>query len=590
MPDVLANKIAAGEVVQRPASVVKELVENSIDAGARLVRVFTRSAGRDLIQVVDDGCGMSETDAVACFRRHATSKIRSIEDLEQIQTLGFRGEALASISSVARVELRTRRREDTVGTLVKVEGGAGRPAEPCATPAGTSVSVRNLFYNVPARRNFLKTPATELRHIVDTVQSLALSNPATGFELRHDETALLRVDAVVGDDRVRRRTSDVFGADIGDHLVPVSETTSYLRISGFVGRPERHRKTPADQHLFVNGRMVRSRYLAHAVKSAYENMLPEAAYPFFVLFLDLDAQHIDVNVHPTKAEIKFDDERGVYGFVRAVVKKALGMADLIPQLDEGANLPGLMTGVYSALDAERDPSSSTAWPGQDWTTQSSYASGENTRPEWAEALYGGSDAEVKLERRPVEGELRYWQLADRYIATPLRSGLLVVDPVGAHQRIIYEHALEGMRSGRGLAQQLLFPETVEFASGDFELLLELLPHLRSMGFEVEEFGGRSLIVRAIPADVRQAAAEHLLREFVEEYRLGRDRGSLSREENIARSIARRGAVRAGARMSPTEMSSLVDQLFLCASPYTCPSGHPTMIRLSTEELARRFAR
>ncbi|MDX1741777.1 MAG: DNA mismatch repair endonuclease MutL, partial [Rhodothermales bacterium] len=267
MPDVLANKIAAGEVVQRPASVVKELVENAIDAGAGRIHVITKSAGRELVQVVDDGSGMTRTDASACFRRHATSKIRAIEDLERIRTLGFRGEALASIASVARVELRTKRREDAVGTLVRIDGGSVKTIEPCSTADGTSLSVRNLFFNVPARRNFLKSHATELRHIVDAVRALALSNPAISFVLHHDEVELLRADPATGEDGVRQRISDVFQDWSAEELVPVSETTSYLSMRGFVGRPERHRKTPSDQYLFVNGRMVRSRYLAHAVKT-----------------------------------------------------------------------------------------------------------------------------------------------------------------------------------------------------------------------------------------------------------------------------------------------------------------------------------
>jgi DNA mismatch repair protein MutL len=596
MSDILANKIAAGEVVQRPASVVKELVENAIDAGATRVHVITKSAGRDLIQVVDNGSGMSAADATACFHRHATSKIRAIEDLERIRTLGFRGEALASIAAVSRVELRTRRQEDAVGSLVRIEGGVTRTVEPCAAPAGTNVAVRNLFFNVPARRNFLKSAATELKHIVETVQFLALSNPSIAFELHHDQSEVLAVSVGIDADSVRQRISAVFGDAVGRDLVGVSESTSYLTMHGFVGRPERHRKSPSEQFLFVNGRIVRSRYLAHAVKAAYENMLPEAAYPFFVLFIDLDPQHVDVNVHPTKAEIKFDDERGVYGFVKAVVKKALGMADLIPQVSDETGFPGFMPSVFTSLDEGDNRISGhereRIWPAFDGASS---AAGATPDSSWADAFYGpdevtASGGEARLERRLSDGEVRFWQIADYYVVTPLRSGLLVIDPSGAHQRIIYEHALASLDSGRGLTQQLLFPQTIEFPAGDFDLLCEIMPQLRSVGFEVEEFGGRSVIVRGIPADVKQAAAEHLLHELLEEFRNGMRNGSVSREENLARSVAKRGAVRPGTRMALAEMSALVDQLFLCSSPYTCPAGRPTMIRVSVEELARRFGR
>jgi DNA mismatch repair protein MutL len=340
MDETLANKIAAGEVVQRPASAAKELIENALDAGADDVTVVLKDAGSTLIQVVDNGCGMSPADAQACFKRHATSKIRSIEDLDRIRTLGFRGEALASIAAVAQVELKTKRVQDDAGFRIRIEGGTEVAAEPCATPDGTSVAVQNLFYNVPARRNFLKTPATEFKHLVETFQFLALAHPDVAFRLVHDDNEVFRLAASADDDpfaALRQRIKAIFGADHAKHLVPVEETTSYLSVEGFVSEPEFHRRSRGEQFLFVNDRYVKSRYLGHAVFGAYEDLLPDGAYPFYALFLRVDPSHIDVNVHPTKAEIKFDDERGVYGFVKAVVRKALGSHDLTPQFDESSS-------------------------------------------------------------------------------------------------------------------------------------------------------------------------------------------------------------------------------------------------------------
>ncbi|MEM1270429.1 MAG: DNA mismatch repair endonuclease MutL, partial [Bacteroidota bacterium] len=325
LPDTLANKIAAGEVVQRPASVAKELLENAIDAGASNVHLVLKQAGRELVQSVDDGCGMSAEDAVMCFRRHATSKIRHADDLLQLYTLGFRGEAMAAIGSVAQVELKTKRVGDEAGTLIRLNGGEMVSNEPCATPNGTSIAVRNLFYNVPARRNFLKSNATEFKHLVETFQFIALSNPDVGFKLTHDGNVVHDLPALSGasiDEALKARIGGLFGDKAAASLVPVGEETSYLSMNGFVAKPEFSRRTRGEQFLFVNGRYIKSRHLDHAVSNAYGDMLPKGSYPFYALFLRVDPQHVDVNVHPTKAEVKFDDERGVYGFVLAVVRKA----------------------------------------------------------------------------------------------------------------------------------------------------------------------------------------------------------------------------------------------------------------------------
>ncbi len=596
MSPILANKIAAGEVVQRPSSVVKELIENAIDAGATKVDVLVKSAGKELIQVVDDGSGMSRTDAERCFSRHATSKIRSIEDLDSIRTLGFRGEALASIAAVGRVELRTKRKGDDAGTVVQVEGGVFKKVGPCATADGTSVAVRNLFFNVPARRNFLKTAATELKHIVETVQFLALANPGLAVSLHNDRSEMLHVGRAEGDDPVLDRIKGVFGDDVGDNLVRVEETTSYLSLHGFVGRPEYYRKSPGEQFLFVNERIVRSRYINHAVRKAFGDSLPEAAYPFFVLYLDLDPKHVDVNVHPTKAEIKFDDEAGVYGFVKAVVRRTLGVADLYPQLSSDEDVAGFMPTVFNELDRESQSQvGSRGGPGSRGYGDD-VASRRSAGGSWTDAFYG-RDASVgpsnrieRLERRGPDDSARFWQIDDTYIVTPMRSGVLIVDQNAAHQRVLYEKAVASLASRQGLSQQLLFPETFEFAPGDYEMLVELMPDLNALGFEIEEFGGRSIIVRGIPSDLRESTTPHILRDLLAQFQDNMSSLRVDAAENLARSIARKGATRHGTKLDPTEMRSLLDQLFLCESPFVAPDDRPTMIRISAEELARRFGR
>ena len=617
MPDTLANKIAAGEVVQRPASAVKEMIENALDAGADQVTVVLKAAGRELIQVIDDGCGMGTEDAVTCFLRHATSKIRSVDDLERILTLGFRGEALASIAAVAQVELRTKRHNDPVGICVRVDGGVMQATEPCATPDGTSLAVRNLFYNVPARRNFLKSPATEFKHLVETFQFLALSNPRVGFTLIHDDHEVYRLTASRAEDpfeATRHRIVELFGPPYDSHLVPVEEATSYLSVYGFVGRSDFYRKSRGEQFLFVNGRFVKHRSLEHAVASSYGDMLPEGAHPFFTLFLDLDPRHVDVNVHPTKAEVKFDDERGVYGFLRAVVKKALGTVDLTPRMTASMGADAVVAGAAArprpfvpAWDAgvesmgrpgARPPRSG----GQGYRDDGSLPAGEQSArlyeavvPETttdADAMTGEVVPSGALPGPALDDEREplLWQLNDAYIITQIRSGLMIVDQNAAHERILYEKAMQSLNDGFGLSQQLLFPHTHDLNPADYELLKELLPELKSLGFVIDLFSGRSLVIRGVPTDIRPGDEKSVLEEVLEQYKSYRDTLQLKRRELLARSIARRGAIRQNTRLSRKEMRALIDQLFSCEMPYAGPHGKPTMIQITMDELSKRFGR
>ena len=612
LPETLANKIAAGEVVQRPSSALKELMENALDAGAGQITVVLRQAGSELVQVVDDGCGMGPADAATCFGRHATSKITSVDDLERIRTLGFRGEALASIGAVAHVELKSKRRSDETATCVRYEGGTCVEQAPCAAPDGTSVAVRNLFYNVPARRNFLKSPATEFKHLVETFQFLALSNPEVGLTLVHDDAEVYRLPAC--DDgfetALRCRIGDLMGA-APTALVPVEEATSYLSIRGFVGHPELARKSRSDQFLFVNGRYIKNRSLDHAVAAAFDDLLPKGTYPLFALFLTLDPRHVDVNVHPTKTEVKFDDERGIYGFIRAVVKKALGDADVIPSLGDGFPTSRAEQSVVTASPADIRPmqfehtthveagrhaatmptNAPTAFPaferqrplGDVFDLESEAATAIPSLPRPQER--GGEEDDFTPGDRPP-----VWQLHNRYIVTPIRSGLMLLDQRAAHERILYEQALAALNGGLASSQQLLFPVTLEFPPADYELLEELLPSLALLGFEITPFSGRTVKVEGVPADVQVGRERLILEEVLEQYKAYRDGLQLPMRDNLAKSLARRSAIKAGKSLTDDIARSLIDQLFTCEMPYACPHGRPTMIKISMEELERRFSR
>lgn len=605
MPDSLANKIAAGEVVQRPASVVKELLENAIDAGADNITVHVKGAGSELIQVIDDGSGMSAADAETCFQRHATSKINSIDDLGTIRTLGFRGEALASIAAVSNVTLRTQRSTDSAGTEIIIDGGEVVSKSPHPSNPGTTLSVRNLFYNVPARRKFLKRPATELKHIIDVVQVNAFANPLVGFRLLSSENELINVSrGEQGNefDTLCERLTELLSIEQADNLIRFSESTSYLTVSGVLGKPEVSKRTRGLQYLFINGRAIKNRSLEHAVISAYEYLLPEKTYPLFALFLDIDPRHVDVNVHPTKAEVKFDDERGVYGMLQTIVRKALGTAELTPDFLSAVPLSGITLDLDEG-DASPDerrahsPLSQTSLPGM-----TGYASDSGTRNfldsgTVSERLYdtdfagriasGTADQRIAGDRDDESVDL-LWQLHDAYVLTQIRSGLVIVDQQAAHERILFEKAKHSLSDGFGLTQQLLFPKTLDFSPGDYTLLEELMPDLRSLGFDIEQFGGRSVVLRGVPADIRAGSEQQILDAVLDQYKTFESINNFSGRENLARSIARKSAVQPGTRLSHKEMRALIDQLFLCKMPYSSPDGRPTIVKLSIDELRERF--
>ncbi|WP_232797901.1 DNA mismatch repair endonuclease MutL [Salinibacter altiplanensis] len=646
MSDRLANQIAAGEVVQRPASVAKELVENALDAGASSVEVLLKDAGSTLVQVIDDGCGMGPGDAERCFERHATSKLRSVDDLERIRTLGFRGEALASIAAVSQVTLKTKRVEDEAGSLVRVEGGEPVEKRPCAIPSGTSVAVRNLFFNVPARRNFLKTPATELKHLSQTVQSLALANPDTAVRLEHDGHEHYDLPAARNDGwqtATRARILGLFGSDHEGELVAVEDESSDLRLRGFVGAPSFHRKTRGEQFLFVNGRAVTDRYLSHAVKKAYGELVPDGAFPFFALFLAMNPERVDVNVHPQKEEVKFDDQSGIYGFLRSAVRRALGRVHVSPQMNDGgedktergADAPGsdeedaggpaspvLGDGTSSSRPpptsfqprqssgggSERSSAGPSARPSRSEGASPSASPGDRSdtlyhppdAPDEAsseDALPSSPQRETRSSPTPASndgaersGPRPVWGLHDTYVVTPTETGIMLVDQRAAHVRVLYERARAHLRDQQGASQRLLFPHTVELSPAEIELLNELRTDLDALGFELERLSGRTVSVRGVPTDVPDGNEDTILEELLEQYQSAQNAVEDERREHLAKTMAQRSAVGRGQSLSEEERRALLHDLFDCEMPYADPTGTPTIVKFSMEELADRFGR
>ncbi len=578
MPQILADKIAAGEVVQRPAAVVKELMENALDAGATEVDVAVKASGMDLIQVVDNGSGMSSIDAERAFDRHATSKIRSIEDLDRLATLGFRGEALASIAAVSQVVLKTKTVQADHGHMVRINGGEIQTSEPCGTRTGSSITVRNLFYNVPARRQFLKSAATEQRHIVETFLQIALSHPSIAFSLTSNGVEQYALASQSGDDSndlLRRRITDVFGSEVEQSLIELDEKTTYISISGFIGSPQFYRRTAGEQYFFVNGRSIRSRYLNHAVRKSMERLLPEKAYPFFVIHLDVDPSHVDVNVHPTKQEVKFDDDGGVYAIVRSVVRRALGQSGFVasPQ-DFGGKSIMLSEELHHMRDHKAGGNLGSA----------------------TEALYGGespvASGQLFVDHQPKlmeEGTNDFlWQVQDAYIVAPVRSGLLFVNQSRAHERILYEQTLANLNDGLALSQQLLFPETFELSPSLFRTVETIIPSLNRVGFDLDVFGGTSIVVRGVPESVRASSAKVILMEIVQDY-IENDRLlDSSMTDKLARSVARKCAIRQGEKLGVAEMQGLMDQLLLCSEPAVCPLGRPTLFMMTESEISERL--
>ena len=594
LPDSIANQIAAGEVVQRPASAVKELMENSVDAGATHITLILKDAGKALIQVIDNGSGMSVTDARMSLERHATSKIRSADDLFRIRTMGFRGEALASIAAVAQVEIKTRQAHQELGTSLIVEGSDVKKQEPAACEKGTNICVKNLFYNIPARRNFLKSNPVELRHAIDEFQRLALAHAEIGFTfIQGDETVY---DLPPG--KLSQRIVSLFGKSYQEQLAACSEETSLLKVTGYVGRPESAKKTRGEQFFFVNQRFVKNNYLNHAVMGAFEGLLQDGSFPFYVLFIEIDPKHVDVNVHPTKTEIKFDDERAVYAVVRAAARQALGSHNLTPAIDFGEDV-NIITKLNNCKAFTND---------QYYEEQFGSLQRANLH-HWESLFTGGGtssrlfpevqkDDEVPFSESvltnsvPVTDEVQdktIFQLQGRFIVRPVANGLMIVDQQPAHERVLFEKLMKHFKGTPGMSQQSLFPQAVNFSPTDFALILEMEQEITALGFRFEVFGKNTLLVSGIPSEVKGNEKE-LFEGLIEQFKRNQAELAVPVRENLARSLARRSSVKTGQKLSGAEMNSLVDSLMICANPNYSPEGSTTFFVFDTSKIENYFSR
>ena len=594
LPDSIANQIAAGEVVQRPASAVKELMENSIDANASAVQLIVKESGKALIQVIDNGLGMSETDARMSLERHATSKIRRAEDLFSLHTKGFRGEALASIAAVSQMEMRTRRDDHELGTCLVVEASEVKKQEPVACEKGTSISVKNLFYNIPARRNFLKSNPVELKHIIDEFQRLALAHPDIVFSFIQTDESVYDLPA----GKLSQRIVNLFGKSYQEQLAPCQEETLLVKVHGYIGRPEFARKTRGEQFLFVNQRFIRSNYLHHAVMSAFENLLPENSFPFYVIFIDIDPKHIDVNVHPTKTEIKFDDERAVYAVVRSAVRQAIGSHNLTPAIDFNADvniISKLTQEAAHSKDIYFDERFSTALrnPNQDhW--EKLYEKSKNFQPFTPDLQIlrfesGMNNSPVEKEQAALE-EKALFQVHNRYIMRQVKSGLMVIDQQYAHERILYEKFLNQLTSKSAESQQDLFPQTVSLSAADFALVLEMEQEIAGLGFRFEVFGKNTLVVNGVPANLSSGSGKALFEGLIEQFKINQSDLSIPIKENLARSLARRAGIKGGHKLGKEEMKALIDGLFACATSNYTPDGIPTFFIFELKKIESYFNR
>lgn len=600
LPDAVANQIAAGEVVQRPASAVKELIENAIDAGADKIKLIVKDGGKSLIQLIDNGCGMSITDARLCFERHATSKIRKAEDLFAIRTMGFRGEALASIAAIAHVELKTRRVEDELGTFIEVAGSEVVRQEPEAMPAGTSIRIKNLFYNIPARRNFLKSNAVEMRHIIEEFQRTALAYPHIYFTLHNDGQELFQLPP----ESLKQRVVHVFGNHYNQRLVPVEEETTIINLKGFIGKPEYAKKTRGEQYFFVNNRFVKDPYLNHAVVKAYEGILPSDSFPLYVLFIEIDPAKIDINVHPTKTEIKYDDERAIYAILQSAVKRSLGRYNITPTLDFNQET-GFSQMISPKPLEEITPPSITFNPDYNPFDSGKPSEGRRLSPmasPW-KTLYQITEKPADIQL-PLHGkehtaaeEPAYsirkqpFQLHNRYIMSQIHSGFILIDQQAAHERILFEQFRQQQESRQGASQQSLFPQTVEFGGTDYQLMLDLLPDIRALGFQIREFGRNTFVVEGIPADLTTGLNEReVLDRLLEDCKHNQSQLKLSKREQLAKSLARHAAIRPGMELTPEDMADLIDRLFACEMPNLSLNGKPIILTFTLQELMERFER
>jgi DNA mismatch repair protein MutL len=589
LPEHVANQIAAGEVVQRPSSAVKELMENAVDAGSDSIQLIIKDGGRSLIQVIDNGCGMNDFDARLCFARHATSKIREANDLWEIRTMGFRGEAMASIAAIAQIEMKTRLKGEELGTLVEIEGSEVKLLEPCACAEGTSISVKNLFFNVPARRNFLKSNPVETRHIIDEFQRIALAFPEISFSMINNGQEVYRLPAA----NFKQRIVGLFGATMNQKLLTVTEDTTVIRISGFIGKPEAARKTRGEQFFFINNRFIKNSYLNHAVSSAFQDLISLDNFPVYFIRFEIDPSKIDVNIHPTKTEIKFEDERSVYAILKSAVRKAIASFSLSPTLDFDHEqafdipLPGgrEIKSPEIKVNPEYNPFN---------TSQPAYQRkpmdeiGRLSQARW-EDLAGNPQVETTQFIQKEAEKTSPWLLHSKYICCQIKSGLMIIDSQRAIERISFENFIGGnQETHHNPSQQLLFPIQKEFNAADFTLISSLFEELLQLGFDISPFGSRSIAIQGVPASIQDLDVSTVLDKILEEFKNTEQQIRLNIREELAKSLAKQAARYSKPPGSPEKMTSIIDTLFACSNPNYTPTGKAIIHSISLDELAARF--
>jgi len=615
LPDHVANQIAAGEVVQRPASVVKELLENAIDARATEIKLVVKDAGKTLVQVIDNGAGMSETDARLSFERHATSKIKTADDLFNLHTKGFRGEALASIAAISHVELKTRTVSSEIGTQITIEGSEVTTQVASVTPKGTSISVKNLFYNIPARRNFLKSNPVETRHIIDEFHRVALAHPQIAFLMLHNGSDVFNLPA----SNSRQRIVNIFGSKTNEKLVPVTEETEVVKVKGFVLKPQFAKKSRGEQFFFVNDRFIKSPYLHHAVSSAFEGLVKDGTHPGYFLFLEVDTKSIDINIHPTKTEVKFDDEHTIYAMLRASVKHSLGQFSIAPVLDfhkdAGFDTPyeySKKSPVAPSIDVDRsfNPFREDS---KEKSTLSGFAGKRIKDPAW-ESLYVGlkdgfetanagdisekvvSGMQVESEEatgslfgdsKSAHGNITF-QIQNKYIVSAIKSGMMVVHQHLAHQRILYEELLKNMTVQQAVSQQLLFPLQFEFTKPKVKLLQSIREQLEHTGFVFSELEKETVAINGVPAGVLESSVEGILQELLSDMENELPDAGFSQNDLLAKSLSKSLAIKSGVPMEKEAQEHLIHQLFACKEPSVSPDNRTVLITLEANDLDKKF--
>ncbi|MEN8203485.1 MAG: DNA mismatch repair endonuclease MutL [Bacteroidota bacterium] len=582
LSDAIANQIAAGEVIQRPASVVKELMENAVDAGATIIRVIVKDAGKTMVQVVDNGKGMSESDARLCFERHATSKITRAEDLFSIQTRGFRGEALASMAAVAEITLKTRQVEDELGTYVRMAGSKLELQEAVQTATGSNFQVKNLFFNIPARRKFLKSDHTELRHVITEFNHVALTHPEIECSLIHNESDIFQLPP----SNLRQRIIGVLGKSANSYLIPLESETSLIGISGFIGKPEHARRTYGEQFFFVNNRYIKHPYFHKAVMNAYDQILAADHFPSYFIYFKTDPSRIDVNIHPSKTEIKFEDEKSIWKILLASVKEAIGRNNLSPTLD--FNTEGVIDIPILTKDTDvQQPSIDTNPAYNPFEGESSYDREKRSTsyPDdrftgWEQLFEPSAEARIAVNKN--------LQIKNKYILSPVKSGLMMVDQRRAHERILFERMLEAHEKEQALSQQSLFPETIRLNAADYQVCLGMLENLEQLGFDIRDFGNNSIVVHGLPAEMEAVSAVDKIEMMIEQYKSLQGEISTGIPERVARAAASASAIDYGKQLSEIEMQELVDQLFACSNPNYSPSGKLIVKIVELEELDTFF--